>query len=338
MTAPEADNEPLRRALGKAARPKRAPSLFRSFPLRRSLEADRKLEQHVFRLRSGGELQHGLFRSSVSAILHRGRRTDVKFVKISCKAWVRVTSLVRIELPQCVFSGLGPEFGDLGEQAATPQAQASLRTRKKSKALQMAVRLSQTVGIHIRLLVLLLLGARMASAQAPSFGLRAGVPITSLLESAAPHFQVVTHRYTIGPTVELNLPHRFVFEADLLYKRLEYTFAPPNSSTSNVKASRWELPLMLEYKFAGQRLRPFLGLGGSFNRVVHVVGVNVAQLRHRTAKGIVIGAGLERPVGFLRLIPEVRLTRWGDRNYGVHDAPLRSNLTQIEFLIGLIFR
>src|SRR5262245_29768629 len=89
MTAPEADNEPLRRALGKAARPKRAPSLFRSFPLRRSLEADRKLEQHVFRLRSGGELQHGLFRSSVSAILHRGRPTDVKFVKISCKASVR---------------------------------------------------------------------------------------------------------------------------------------------------------------------------------------------------------------------------------------------------------
>jgi hypothetical protein len=201
----------------------------------------------------------------------------------------------------------------------------------------MAVRLSQRVGIYIRLLVLLMLGCRMASAQAPSFGLRAGVPLTSLLKSAAPQFQVVTHRYTIGPTVELNLPHRFAVEADLLYKRLEYKFAPPNSCASNVKASRWELPLMLEYKFAGQRL-PFLGLGGSFNRVVHVEGVNVAQLRHRTAKGLVIGAGLERRLGILRLIPEVRLTRWGDRNYGVHDAPLRSNLTQIEFLIGFILR
>jgi hypothetical protein len=54
--------------------------------------------------------------------------------------------------------------------------------------------------------------------------------------------------------------------------------------------------------------------------VVHIGGVNVAELRHRHTRGVVIGAGLERRFGAFRLTPEVRFTRWADRNFGVHDA------------------
>ena len=188
--------------------------------------------------------------------------------------------------------------------------------------------------------VLPLLAAGLASAQVFSFGLRTGIPLNAALRSAARQFEVNTHRYTVGPTIELRLFHGLAFESDLLYERLEYQSLQPASSTqttSAVKISRWELPVLLKYRFSGPRLRPFLDLGGSFNRVVHIDGMNVAELRHRHTRGLVIGGGADRRFGRLRLAPEVRLTHWADRNFGVHDAPLRSNLTQLDVLMGFTF-
>jgi hypothetical protein len=193
-----------------------------------------------------------------------------------------------------------------------------------------------------KVFALVLLAAGASSAAVFSFGLKTGIPVNSLLTTASPRFQVRTHRYTLGPTFELNLPHGVAFEADLLYKRLEYSYSPPDSSiiqtnSATVNASRWELPVLLKYKIGGQHFQPFLDLGGSFNRVVHIEGMNIAELRHRHTKGIAIGAGVERRLGLLRIAPEVRFTHWADRNFGVRDAPLRSNLTQAEFLIGFEF-
>ena len=195
--------------------------------------------------------------------------------------------------------------------------------------------------MQTRAFVLLLMAGGCASAQVFSFGLKIGLPLNGPLRGAAPQFEVRTHRYTLGPTVELKLLHGLAFETDLLYKRLEYVFlrqGPSNTQAATpVKISRWELPVLFKYKFAGQHFRPFLDLGGSFNRVVHIDGMNVAELRHRQTRGLVIGGGAERRFGLLRVTPEVRFTHWADRNFGVHDAPLRSNLTQAEFLIGFRF-
>src|SRR6266487_2415626 len=99
-----------------------------------------------------------------------------------------------------------------------------------------------------KVFALVLLAAEASSAEVFSLGLKTGIPVNSLLTSAAPRFQVRPHRYTLGPTFELNLPHGVAFEVDLLYKRMEYSYFRPDSSTSqsasnNVKATRWELPL-----------------------------------------------------------------------------------------------
>jgi len=188
--------------------------------------------------------------------------------------------------------------------------------------------------------VLVFLAAGTASAQVFSFGLKAGISLNSLLKSASPRFHVTTHHYTLGPTLELKLPYRLAFEADLLYKRLEYRYARTGSITqtslADVKIDRWELPVLFKYTFVG-RGRPFVDLGGSFNRVVHIDGVNVAELRHRHTRGLVLGAGADRRIGIVRIAPEIRFTHWADRNFGVHDAPLRSNLTQAEILVGFTF-
>ena len=194
----------------------------------------------------------------------------------------------------------------------------------------------------MRVCALFLLAAGAANAQPWSVGLKAGVPLTELLTAASPGYQATTQRFTVGPTVELGLPYRFAFEADLLYKRMEFGFSEPasggsGSAITTVTAGRWEFPLLLKYRLGRAPLRPFWALGVSFNHVTGEPPKNLIELRHRDTKGFVVGFGLEARFGLFRLAPEVRITRWVDRSFGVRDAPLRSNLTQAEFLVGWTF-
>ena len=178
-------------------------------------------------------------------------------------------------------------------------------------------------------LALLSLATGFAAGQVLSLGIEAGAALNSSLTGTPPEYEIETHPFTVGPHVQVRLPGRFSFEADLLYKRPEYTYGGTNS----VAIDRWELPLLVGYRFTRGAWQPFLRLGGSLNRVVHIEGVNVAELRHQATQGITAGAGVERSVGPWHFAPEIRITHWRDHNLGVHDAPLRSNLTQAELLV-----
>ncbi len=109
--------------------------------------------------------------------------------------------------------------------------------------------------------------------------------------------------------------------------------------TLNREAGRWEFPALFRYRFARGRLRPFVGAGLSLNRVTgasRLIG-GPAELRHRQALGFVFGGGLAMRLGGVRLAPEIRYTHWGDRNFGVRDAALRSRLDQVDLLVGVSF-
>jgi len=206
-----------------------------------------------------------------------------------------------------------------------------------------------------------LLAARLTTAQEFSLGIKVGLPVSTLV-STSPGEDATTLRYTIGPTVELGLSRRLAFDTDLLYKRFALNFSIPSSAAavsvpalSRATGNRWELPLILKYRVAKWPPRVFVELGVSFNRIAGIHGIGVCartssgqefycvgnqtlfELRHRSTKGALIGGGLETRLGPLRFNPEFRLTHWADRNFGVRDAPLRSNLTQAEFLAGFTF-
>lgn len=68
-----------------------------------------------------------------------------------------------------------------------------------------------------------------------------------------------------------------------------------------------------------------------------IQGPYIAEMRHRGTMGFVGAVGFEKRWGRLRLEPELRFSHWADRNFGVYDAPLRSNLDQIEILAGFMF-
>jgi hypothetical protein len=117
---------------------------------------------------------------------------------------------------------------------------------------------------------------------------------------------------------------------------------------------RWEAPITFIYRFHAPT-RPFVRTGVSLNRVFDVSGttecgrgpfgeqfyclegITLAELRHPGTSGFVVGGGLRFKFMKFWLEPEVRLTHWVDRNFGVRDSAVRSNLNQIGFLVGVIF-
>jgi len=200
----------------------------------------------------------------------------------------------------------------------------------------------------MRIFACLLLACSLSSAQTISFGLDAGIPLNDLA-SALPGQVAATQRYTVGPAIQVGLTRRFALDVGFLYKRLDLGL---RTEGTRAAVHRWELPLLARYEFSGRRLRPFVHAGVSFNRVFEISGAHVcarngneevyciggetlANLRHRGTKGAVAGGGLESRFGATRLSAELRLTHWADRNFGVRDSSLRSNLTQLEILVGV---
>ena len=146
--------------------------------------------------------------------------------------------------------------------------------------------------------------------------------------------------------------HGVGFGADCLLRRADLAIPPAGSRRAEVW--RWEAPLTLVYRFRAQP-RPFVRTGVSLNRVFDIgaathcargpfgeqfyclEGRSLAELRHRGTSGFVAGGRFRLPLRKVWLEPEVRLTHWIDRNFGVRDSAVRSNLNQIGLLVGVIF-
>ncbi len=199
--------------------------------------------------------------------------------------------------------------------------------------------------------VVLVLASSFVHAQTFSIGLEAGVPLNGGMTSTG-SYTASSGRYTLGPFVHVGLPHRFGADAELLYRRSQFGVA---QNPARATAHRLELPLMLRYTIPALRGRPFVHAGMSFNRVVAVSGASLcartalgeevycvgnteaAVLRHRHTHGPLLGFGFEFGLWRFKLSPEVRITRWIDRNFGTQTSPLRSNLTEIDLLCGISF-
>jgi hypothetical protein len=185
--------------------------------------------------------------------------------------------------------------------------------------------------------------------QTVSFGLRGAVPITDIF-SVDSSRKTSTQRYSFGPAIEIDLWRGGAIGADFLFQSAELGTV---SSTTTVR--RWELPITFVYRLRSSPPHPFVRAGISLNRVFDtgtavecargpfgeqfycLDGNPLAELRHRSTYGPVIGGGLQFRFKRIRLETEARLTRWVDRNFGVQDSAVRSNLTQIEILAGATF-
>ncbi len=203
--------------------------------------------------------------------------------------------------------------------------------------------------MKVRVLAVLVVSSGLF-AQALSPGVRAGVFLTPLLTAAGPQ-QISVSPFTIGPCLEVRLWRGAAAGIDFLFRRTGVALSATASPRAEIQ--QWELPVTVSYRFR-RPARPFVRAGISFNRVFDVGAEVCAQgrfgeqfycsdggllleLRHRGTHGVVVGGGLRLRSSRVWIEPELRVTHWVDRNFGVRDSAVRSGLNQIGFLVGVIF-
>lgn len=218
----------------------------------------------------------------------------------------------------------------------------------------------------------------MVSAFPLQIGVKGGVPLIDNYELEGGydtnHYASKTNRYTIGPVIEMqHLPLHLSLEFDALYRRLHYnkfsySFSPGSGGSqtyvTQYASNRWEFPLLLKYRFSTLHQTFYVSVGPTVNYLaerksattstiinpyfpppgVSPTGTSTSsafELKRVSTGGVVVGGGYNFHFGFFRVSPELRYTRWVNRNF---EEPkwwlgpsLKSNQNQLDFLLGVTF-
>jgi hypothetical protein len=191
------------------------------------------------------------------------------------------------------------------------------------------------------------------------FGLRAGIPTNTVLESdftgISPLFTVQQafkrSSYTVGPTFAVVLYDRVIVQFDALYKPIRFL---TNETTPVVVINRstrggsWEFPLVFDYEFLHGTVRPYAGGGSVVGQTISGVtesqtkSFNTGRMDSMSSQfgnidnqfpAYIANAGVEWGITHVVVRPEVRYTRWDNTN----GEPKRRR-DQVEFLIGFSLR
>lgn len=190
---------------------------------------------------------------------------------------------------------------------------------------------------------LLLCTAVVLPAQKFVWGAKVGVPVTKVFSTGSGYSSSTTP-LTLGPTAELRLPFGLGVEADLLFKRFSYERNSGIAVNSGAQGNSWELPLLAKFRMPGVVLHPYFDGGYSFRTLQGlsqfgsaVAAGNPSELKNNSTRGVVLGAGFEVRVPFLRLSPELRFTHWGSKAFESTGGALSSRQNQLDLLIGVTF-
>ncbi len=224
----------------------------------------------------------------------------------------------------------------------------------------------------LRLLFLALAATAPQFAQSFFLGIKAGIPVTQYFDtrsaansSSSADYSAATRRYTVGVSAEWRSETGLGLEADVLYKRMGYvgilhtvdgSRGISTTSAFDIKGNSWDFPILLKYRFR-RKLHPYAGGGGVLRYVgpVRARGAETMQdlgagtttrtpidtadpfdLRKRFYPGASAGGGVEFRRGRLRLLPELRYTRW-TANIAKRGGLLRFEPNQWEWLLGVLF-
>jgi hypothetical protein len=224
----------------------------------------------------------------------------------------------------------------------------------------------------LRLLLWGLAATAPQFAQSLLLGFKAGIPMTQYFDtrsaaslSSSADYSAATRRYTAGVSAEWRSETVLGIEADVLYKRMGYVGIIHTIDSSrgisttaafDIKGDSWDFPILLKYRFR-RKLHPYASGGGVVRYVgpVQARGEETAQdlvagtttrtpidtadpfdLRKRFYPGVSAGSGVELRRGRLRLLPELRYTRW-TANIAKRGGLLRFEPDQWEWLLGVLF-
>ena len=210
-----------------------------------------------------------------------------------------------------------------------------------------------------RAIIALLLTAGCGFGQHISIGVKGGVRLTDLINGGFADSE--SKFYTVGPMIDISLPLGFAVEGDVLYNRFGYSSTSTDilggTTTSRVRANSWEFPLLAKYRLGLPLLKPYIA-GGIAARVTNgsgvTTGVQVDALGRRSvfsplsyapnfdsARGVVAGVGVEFGAGRIRVSPELRYTRWTNKQLdlqGSRGFQIHSTLNEVKALVGITWR
>ncbi len=197
-----------------------------------------------------------------------------------------------------------------------------------------------TTGL-IQIMTVALLTVAPAYSQV-SFGIKAGVPLNNAYTTNTIPDGTTGQsnpRYTVGVTVEKQLPANFSIEADVLYRHSSfYGFGgPPLTPNGKVEADTFQVPLMVKYEVPLSKVSPFVDFGAAY-RHVHSSGNGAPDLvgaQHADSAAIVLGAGVAFKWRRVKISPEIRYTGWAQHAFD--NAAVTSNVNQADLLVGFTF-
>jgi Outer membrane protein beta-barrel domain len=187
----------------------------------------------------------------------------------------------------------------------------------------------------------------LPSCAAPiSFGVIGGAPFTDVVNNPNQlpfNFSSTSSNYTVGPSIQINLPLNLRFEFDALYRPYSFNTTsnaplPSGVVPPGVAADQWAFPMLAQYRFKFPVVSPFVEAGLSVDHLadISVVGTNITSgpgaLIRQTNAGVVIGGGVDVKIPFIRISGELRYTHQSSPYF----ANI-SNLNQAEFLVGVHF-
>jgi len=161
-------------------------------------------------------------------------------------------------------------------------------------------------------------------------------------------------RYTLGPMIDVGLPHRLGIEVDALYRRQGFAFFGPATVPlwERERANSWEVPILLKYRLASAGVKPFVEAGYAprvLNGAIDYsspclagsVPCDVPYHLHtgiagNTSQGLVVGGGVQFAAGPLRFSPQLRYTHWNNAAIGPPAGfPVQSAQNQADVLVGI---
>ena len=171
--------------------------------------------------------------------------------------------------------------------------------------------------------ILLMVFSASLNAQHLSYGIKAGAPITDVVEGKG-NVAASTTRLTIGPMFDIRLPLGLGIEVDALYKRFS-----ANSGSGAQSAGSWDFPILGKYRMPGIVARPYVEAGVTFNKLG-----DIAAFKLENRKGFVMGVGLDVGLAKVHIAPEIRYTRYNQKTTLLSLIP---NANQAELLVGISF-
>ena len=180
----------------------------------------------------------------------------------------------------------------------------------------------------------------MAYGQSLSIGVIGGVPFTDAVASAqnGSYPTIYTSpNFVVGPSLQVNLPASLRVEVDALFRPIEYQVSLPATTNPN-SAHQWTFPVLMQYRFKTPVLKPFLSAGLAFD---HLTGISEAvkaipsgpgKVLHTSGVNVVLGAGVEAKIPFMRLSGELRFSRAAQE-----ELQAISKLNQAEVILGIHF-